>query len=220
MNIIDTKGKSRNEHKRQHDSERVMGVRTMLNNVMVKFREQWAADNAGDPTGATRPNEPSIDQHYINKWVEQCTAIMNSSDPVDVDPEAMAKWIAQQRAAKEHKENMAKPLHAILDLEPMGFKFLGLLRNTPVWVSTECALMCVPGGLVGIYLRPQGSDAPQFIAQDCMEGIQHFPPDICLPDYTLGELMDYLRAQRRQRPAHPAEVDMEAARKQLSPAQA
>lgn len=218
--ILNLKGEALStEHKRAHDSERVMGIRNMLNGVMQKLMAAWAADNAGDPTGASRPNEASIDQHYITKWVEQCTTIMNSVDPVEVDPDAMKNWIAEQRANKLRKENMAKPLHEIVDLEPMGFKLLGLHKGAAVWMSTECTVMFAPGGLVCIYVRPQGCGISFFITDRCMELIRQYEPDILLPDYTLGELSDYLQAQRRERPAHPEEADMEVARKQLSPAQ-
>lgn len=205
------------EHKRLHDSERVMGVRSMLNSTMQQMRAKWAADNAGDPTGATRPNEAAIDQHYITEWVKTCTTVMNSIDPVDVEPDAMKNWIAEQRAAKLRKENMAKPLHAIVDLEPMGFKLLGLHRGAALWASTECVVMVVPGGTIAVYLRPQGASVSHYMAGAFWGDIYGEAPDILLPDYTLGELTDYLMAQRRERPAHPDEAAMEEARKQLSP---
>ena len=214
------KGKTLNtDHKRAHDSERVMGIRNMLNGVMVKLMNGWKQDMAGDPSGATRPSEAAIDQHYITKWVEQCTVIMNSSDPVEVDPDAMKNWIAAQRTAKERQENMAKPLHAIADLEPMGFKLLGLRRGATIWVSTECAVMLVHGGMTCVYMRNQGMSAAEFVGTECMNYIIGLAPEVALPDYTLGELTDYLMAQRRQRPAHPEEADLQKARERLSPAQ-
>ena len=219
MEIVDTKGKALStDHKRAHDSERVLGVRNMLNSTMQELRKGWANDNAADPTGATRPNEAAIDQHYIERWVATCTTVMNSSDPVEVDPDAMKNWIAAQRQARQAKENMAKALHAIVDLEPMGFKLLGMHKGAAVWVSTECAVMLVPGGMTAIHTRPQSCDPEWWASERCMQVIREFEPDVALPDYTLGELMDFLHAQRRQRPTHPGEADMEVARKSLSPA--
>lgn len=220
MKILDRTGKALDtDHKRVHDSERVMGIRNMLNGVMRKLIEGWTADNAGDPSGATRPNEASIDQHYITKWVEQCTTIMNSVDPVEVDPDAMKNWIAAQRATKFRKQQMESPLHALVDLEPMGFKLLGMYKGAAIWISTECAVMLVPGGMVAVYMKCQDITSKRFACTACMMMVMNATPDVILPDYTLGELTDYLMAQRRERPAHPEEADMEVARKQLSPAQ-
>lgn len=203
--IIDTKGKPLNsEHKRGHDSERVMGIRNMLNNVMQQLMKGWMQDMASDPSGATRPNDTAIDQHYICKWVEQCTTVMNSSDPVEVQPEAMANWIKEQRERKA----MELPLHQVLDLEPYGFRLVGTSAKGELWVSTECALWLHDGGVAQVLMREQHQEIGVFMRSLVMMlGVEEMA-DLVATDYTVKELMSWLRSMRRERPAFPDEAHL------------
>lgn len=206
-------------HKRAHDPERHNNMRMMLNNVFVEMTRGWAADMFADPTGATAPNAQAIRQHWGEKWQAQAVAVLNSNEPIDVNPLRLFEWIDAELAAKERKAQLALPLHQLADLEPHGFKLLGLHKGAAVWVSTECAVMLVPGGMTAVYLRKPHFDISTFVRFEIMRDVQSTPPDIAVPDYRLGELLTYLESQRRERPAHPEEEDLSAAREDLSPAQ-
>jgi hypothetical protein len=216
--ILDLKGKPLNdtasEHKRSHDSDRVNGIRNHLSQLLGQMKKSWAQDMSSDPQGATSPNVAAIRQHWNEKWVAQAVAVMNSTEPVEVDPEALDKWIAQQLENNARNRQMATPLHVLADLEPQGFKLLGLYHEDPVWVSTEVAVRLIQGGAVEVWVRPQscGSLWPAELPKlfTTME------PDAILPDYTLGELHNLLLSLRRQEWKQPSEEVMAQAREALN----
>lgn len=208
-----------NGHKRTHDPERHNNMRARLNNTFIEMQRGWAADMFADPTGATVPNVQAIRQHWGEKWQAQAVAVLNSNEPIEVNPLRLFEWIDRELEAKRRKEQLALPLHQLEDLEPHGFKLLGLHKGAQLWVSTECAVMLVPGGMTGVYLRRQGHDSSTFVSVHAMTLVNSVGADIALPDYRLGELLTYLESQRRERPAHPDEEDLSAAREDLSPAQ-
>lgn len=215
--ILDLKGKpigeAKSEHKREHDSARVNQIRNMLSQVLGQMKQGWMQDMSGDPQGATVPDSAAIRAHWAKKWVDQAVSIMNGTDPVEVDPEALDKWIGEQLAANERKKQMRTPLHVLEDLGPHGFKLLGMYHMDPVWVSTECAVRLIAGGATEVWLKPQHAgvawptDLPNlFITME---------PDALLPDYTLGELQNLMVSLRREPWKPPTEEVMNEAREAL-----
>lgn len=212
MSILDIKGQALStEHRREHDPKRVMALRNQLNTLMIELRQGWAQDMAGDPTGATVPDEQAIDQHYIKRWVDQCTIIMNGTDPVQVDPEAMAKYITQER---RHRA-MQKPLREAMDLEPYGFRLVGTYAKGELWVSTEAALWLHEGGLVHVVMRSQGEDIGPYM-RTIVQLLEGERTDLVATDYTMDELMRWLKAMRRERPAFPDEALLSQLREQVN----
>ncbi len=203
-------------HKRAHDPERHNNMRMMLNNVFVEMTRGWAADMFADPTGATAPNAQAIRQHWGEKWQAQAVAVLNSNEPIDVNPLRLFEWIDAELAAKERKAQLALPLHQLADLEPHGFKLLGLVYGDPVWVSTECAVHLRAGGNVQVFVRDQDFNRTEWASKKFVEYLFEWSADLSAPDYTLGELEQLLNAMRRERNAQPTEEDMNAARTALN----
>lgn len=182
--------------------------------VQAAPRPYTKRDMMGDASGATVPNEEAISAHYKKAWMEQCAAVMNTNEPVELDVDAMEKWIAAQLREREQERQMDLPLHQLLDLEPMGFKLVQLLRGGPLWASTECAVWMPAGGDTHVWVRGQSQRPEMFILM--LDGdVQNGQPDVQAPDYTWRELMGLLQSMRRQRPAHPAESWLNEAREAL-----
>lgn len=216
--IINLKGKTIGDQgadnpKRAHEPARVGQIRNMLSQALAQMKQGWAQDMSRDPQGATVPNAAAIRQHWNEKWVEQCVAVMNGTEPVEVDPEALDAWIGEQLAANERKKQMATPLHVLADLDAHGFKLLGLYHQDPVWVSTECAVRLIGGGAVEVWVRPQSSGL--MWPAELPKLFTTMEPDALLADYTLGELHNLLAALRREAWKQPAEEVMAEAREAL-----
>lgn len=216
MSIVNLKGERITpEPKRAHDPERVNTMRAQLNNVMIGMQRGWAGDMQHDPTGATQPNVQAIREHWGRKWQDQAVAVLNSSEPVDVNPLALFEWIDKELAAKQRRDQNQLPLHSEdLDLEQHGFKLLGMVHAEPVWVGTEAVLHLRSGGGVRVYPRQQYQSVQQHVRGAAIT-VDQLEPLVSLPDYTLGELESLLATLRRERNALPAEEDMNAAREVL-----
>lgn len=207
-------GQATNEHKRAHDPDRVNGIRNHLSQVLGQMKQGWAQDMGHDPQGATQPNADAIRQHWNEKWVATAVGVMNSTDPVEVDPEALDKWIAQQLEQNARKKQMAMPLHKLTDLEPHGFKLVGAWHGDALWICTECAVRLAQGGVVQVVLRPQASSIDAF-PHEYARDLENNNLTAELPDYTLGELLSLLGTLRRERCAPLTEEQMNMARHAL-----
>lgn len=216
MSIIDLKGNTlESDSKREHDPQRVMALRNNLAKLMHELQQGWLNDNGEDPTGASQPNAEAIDSHYVKRWLDQCATVMNGREPIDVDPEAMSKWIAARREAKRANEELQMPLHKVLDLEPHGFALVGTYPCGALWVSSECAVVMTAGGMVEVYVRPREANYSEWVCTFANATLGSTPL-LQAPDYTLGELRKLLAALRRERPAKPQEEDLETLRQWMN----
>ncbi|MBL8002874.1 MAG: hypothetical protein JNL05_13035 [Flavobacteriales bacterium] len=197
--IVDLKGQTLGVVKEQHVPERVARRRMALSKQLHELREQWMADNAPDPEGATKPNAEAIDAHYSEQWRTQARVAKNAQEPVDVDEEAMATWIADQRRKQELHAQFTRQLREVNDLSPWGFKLVGQCAHGTVWLCDQVALAVAEDGLVMLELRSRWASTTDWAGRDRLnDGLVRnaWMHALELPDYTLGELFELLTAMR------------------------
>lgn len=200
--IVDLKGQTLGVAKEQHVPERVARRRMALSKQLHELKEQWMADNHPDPEGATTPNGPAIDAHYTDRWRSQARVAKNAQEPVEVDEEAMATWIADQRRNQELHAQFNRQLKEVQDLTPWGFKLVGQCAHGTVWLCDQVALAVSEEGLVMVELRSKWASALDWAGRERLKDNLCSNPWVHafeLPDYTLGELFELLTALRMKK---------------------
>ncbi len=198
MTILGMNGAPLPGAKKDHHPERVERERMRLSQALADEQKKWKLANQPDPLGATQPNKQAIDEFHAQQWRTVALAVRNSQEAVDVDPEAMATWIADHRKNEEVRADAFKPLKEIHDLASWDFKLVGVGPFGAVWLCDRLALAISEEGMVLVILRPKhvglvnwagGSDG--WLQPDAWEEISHE-----LPDLTLGELHQLLKLLR------------------------
>jgi hypothetical protein len=199
--IVSMKGERLStEHKRAHDPARVMKRREELSGLLEKMKGEWAVDMSIDPQGATGPDEVAVTAHYDKRWRDQAIAVMNSSDPVEIDPDAMLHFIQKELAQKKLKRELQTPLSKLESLGHVGFSLIGEVNGGKLWVSTECAVLIFPGGLTRVIVRHDRREADLFVQTAIDIALEGNGGTLELNDYRLGELTQLLQALRREQP--------------------
>ena len=217
MSILDIKGERiANDTKRVHDPGFVEKRRVELSQILQRMKQGWMNDMRPDPGGATTPNVEAISQHWIEQWVNQCTVVMNSTDPIEVDAEAMSKWVVAQLRERKRQVEMAGALHDVTDLEPYGMKLLGNYHGGLVWVSVQAALHLLEGGMVVVHLKAANVGEGTYLRL-LADAVNHLSGGWSFPHYTLGEFLALLNALRVPTLTPPTEEQMAGVREQMKP---
>lgn len=199
--------------KRTHDPERTQRRRAELSQILANCKHGWVADVQADPQGATLPDIEAISAYWVGKWEEQAKAANQANDPINVQVDAMQRFVDAELKKKERMEQMATSLAKLPDLEPLGFALVGVYEGAPLWISSEAVVL--QHDMVKVWLRDFDSSIETWLGALWLDRREHSRPDVALPHYTAGELLDLLGALRRQRPVRPLEHELEAARQYL-----
>lgn len=217
MTVLSIEGKplpsALSHEQKEHHPERVMRRRQQLSKVLKDLQDGWTQDNGEDVNKATRPASASIDRHYDERWREQCRVASAAQEAVDVDPEAMANWIAVQRVAKAKYERWSTPFHKLHDLEEFQFRLVGQTADGTMWLSSHVALCVADNGVVKVYFRD--ADRPQASWTMLLSsGRQVFGTHLLFTaiDYTPQELFALLGAMRVEKITWPTEDVLAVAR--------
>lgn len=194
-NILGLGGETLAVVKEAHIPERVERRRQQLSKLFREAKEAWAKDNMPDPEGATVPNAEAIDLHHAEKWRQNARVAQNAQEPVEVDAEQMATWIAEQRKEMAIRGQYHIPLKDVLDLTPWGFKPVGACELGKVWLSDRAALCIADEGMVHLELRQAWCGAVNWAEKSRLDAKQWLHAHE-LPDYTLGELFNLLTSLR------------------------
>lgn len=215
MKVLDNKGNEvqTTSNKRDHEPDRVERQRKHLSKVLHEMKEGYMKDLHPDPEGATVPNEPAIRKYWSDKWRAQAALTQKTTDPLDVDPDALDKWIDEANAADEKRRNYHTPFHLINDLEPYTLRVVGSTKRGMLWLCSHAALLVPKNGEVGVYLlEPHfatGVDA-EFLLFHVEEGM--IPPLFTRIDFTPQEFFQLLGAVRADKITFPTEDTLNAAR--------
>lgn len=196
MTILGMNGAPLPGAKKDHHPERVEKERVRLSQALAEQKKKWKGDNQPDPAGATEVNQLAVDEFHAQQFRTVALAATKGQEALEVNPEAMAKWIAEERKNEWVRTEMVRPLKEVRDLSSWDFKLVGVGPFGTVWLCDRVALAVAEEGMVLLLLRPTILDMAgwadtEWLGTNTWDGLAHE-----LPDLTLGELHTLLKVLR------------------------
>lgn len=206
MSILDLAGKrlgaAATPTKKAHDHEEHQRFRQQYNTLFATLWQRFLKD-ALPPEGGpdtVRPDMAALRAVVEGEWRTAVQRALESSVPIELDPELMTKQVDGYLKAQELETRKAMPLHVAGDLADFGLTMLGVNRDgATVWMSHEVGLVVGTTGRVSVRLRSaRATDRDWFGGADWMHEPDAAGAMLCTTHWTIGELFALLQALRRQ----------------------
>jgi hypothetical protein len=143
------------ETKLAYDPAVLASEKKRFNTILQEMTGDFVRDLSPEPNNPTlvKADLQTAREHYGNKFREIARVNNQAGRPHTVDENAMFNIIDQLIAEQKQRQDLAKPLHHVIDLQPYGLLPVGQTAAGTLHINSHVAVCVAPEGLVRVWLR-------------------------------------------------------------------